>query len=165
MRSPATNLSIYLYIYGIGAKCFLGPCSLPSGIKGSWGVGEVPEQSRRFSLRICQEVFHGTVTSMQLLQNPDDHMVHSEGLLSSQNPSLLELDVTLKSTSSRLLFYKWGNWDPDNRSDSLSSCLYMAKWQPNQTFFTPSPVLVIMGSLGQLFRVLMCIFRGTGKVL
>ena len=106
--------------------------SLSSGIKGSWGVGEVPEQSRRFSLRICQEVFHGTVTSMQLLQNPDDHMVHSEGLLSSQNPSLLELDVTLKSTSSRLLFYKWGNWDPDKRSDWLSSCV-CTRLSGNQT--------------------------------
>ena len=65
--------------------------------KGELRGAEIPEQSRRFSLRICLEVFHGTVISMQRLQNPDDHTVHSEGSLSSQNPSLLELDVPLKS--------------------------------------------------------------------
>ena len=65
--------------------------------KGELRGGEVPGESKRFSFGICQEVFYGTVTSRQLLQNPDDHTVHSEGSLSSQNPSLLELDVPLKS--------------------------------------------------------------------
>jgi len=47
--------------------------------KGELRGGEVPGESKRFSFGICQEVFHGTVTSRQLLQNPDDHVVHSEG--------------------------------------------------------------------------------------
>ena len=162
MRSPATNLSIYLYIYGIGAKCFLGPCSLPSGIKGSWGVGRFQGRVKGFHLGFARKSFTvlwqaGNFFKIQMI------MWYTLKGAVSQNPSLLELHVTLKSTSSRLLFYKWGNWDPDNRSDSLSSCLYMAKWQPNQTFFTPSPVLVIMGSLGQLFRGLMCALRGCWK--
>ena len=105
-----TYICVYIHththLYGIGAKFFLGPFSPIFRDKGELRGGEVPEQSRRFSLRIRQEVFHGSVTSMQLLQNPDDHMVHSERLPSSQNPSLLGPDVTLKSTSSRLLFYK-----------------------------------------------------------
>ena len=108
--------------------------------KGELRGGEVPEQSRRFSLGIRQEVFHGSVTSMQLLQNPDDHMVHSERLPSSQNPSLLGPDVTLKSTSSRLLFYKWGNWDPDKRSDWLSSCV-CTRLSGNQTRLSSLPAL------------------------
>ena len=79
--------------------------------KGELRGGEVPGQNRRFLFRIFQEVFYGTVTSTQLLQNPDDHMVHSEGLL-NQNPSLLELDMNLKSTSSRFLFYKMRKLGP-----------------------------------------------------
>ena len=47
--------------------------------KGELRGGEVPGESKRFSFGICQEVFYGTVTSRQLLQNPDDHTVHSEG--------------------------------------------------------------------------------------
>ena len=49
--------------------------------------GEVPGESKRFSFRICQEVFHGTVTSRQLLQNPDDHMVHLEGCCQHRIPA------------------------------------------------------------------------------
>lgn len=114
MRSQATNLYINMCVYThthtyieLELNFSLGHALLCTfRDKGELRSGEVSGQNRRFSLRICQEVFHGTVTSMQLPQNPDDHVIHSEGLLSSQNPSLLELDVTLKSTSSRLLFYK-----------------------------------------------------------
>ena len=166
MRSQATYLSIYLYIYGIGAKFVLRPCSLPSGIKESWGVGRFQGRIEGFHSGFSRKSFMVLWQARNFFKIQMIIWSTPKGCCQSQNPSLLELDMNLKSTSSRFLFYKMRKLGPRQEKWLIKFlCLYMAEWQPNQTFFTPSPVLFIMGSLDPVFRGLLCAFRGTGKVL
>lgn len=83
----------------------LGPCSLPSGIKGSWRGGEVPGERVKVFIRDLPGSLYGTVTSRQLLQNPDDRTVHSEGAVITEfQLAGAGCDPRSFPTSSRLYF-------------------------------------------------------------
>jgi hypothetical protein len=108
-------------------------------VKGDLGGREETVQSNGFLSAFAKKNPLWTVASTHFLECPGDNAVHSEWPLWSQNPRTFELEVTLKLSSSRPLFYKWRNWDTDEQSDlrSVSSLCLSCRHAPGFSYSQP----------------------------
>lgn len=118
-NSLVSSQAIDQHTCGTGAKTFLESCFC-SGRRRYLGVERQLMQRR--DLPRSSLWYYGNHATFR--KSSDDNVVHSEEPLWWQNASVLELVVILTSSSSRPLFYKLQNWDPDKQSDLLSSYVW-----------------------------------------